>query len=155
MFFNSVSQSLRRFLVWYELHDCFHFVRNSLMGALFVNASLSLSFVDSLTHIVCLHLILRIVDVSNTCKYFALIINKVQKRDSQCACSWVICNDSRIWCRLSTEINSHQIGRQKDLYLIDFDHWFKVNIRLFDSSQHHGWKTSDDRRHDSSSILRT
>ncbi len=66
MFFNSVSQSLRRFLVWYELHDCFHFVRNSLMKTLSMNASLFLSFFDSFAHIVCLYLILRFVDVSST-----------------------------------------------------------------------------------------
>ncbi len=65
MFFNSVSQNLRLFLVWYEFHDCFHFVKNNLMKILFVNASLFLSFVDNLTHIVYLYLILRIVDVSS------------------------------------------------------------------------------------------
>jgi hypothetical protein len=66
MFFNNVSQNLHLFFVWYELHDCFHFIKNKLMKAFFVNASFFLSYVDNLTYIVCLHLILRIVDVSST-----------------------------------------------------------------------------------------
>ncbi len=69
MFFNNVSHNLRLFFVWYELHNCFHFVKNKLMKAFFVNASLFFSFVDNLTHIVCLHLILRIVDVSSTFRW--------------------------------------------------------------------------------------
>ncbi len=64
MFFINVSQNLRRFLVWYELHDYFHFVKNNLMRALFVNASSFLSFANNLTHIVCFYLILHVVDVS-------------------------------------------------------------------------------------------
>ncbi len=88
----------------------------------------------------------------NTCKHTTLIINKVQKSDSQCACSWVIRHDLRFWCRLSTEINFHQNARQH-FHFVDFDYWFKIFIRLSDSSEHHRREISDDWCHDSVSIL--
>ncbi len=69
MFFNNISQTLRRFLIWYEFHDYFHFVINNLIKTLFMNASFFFSFVDNLTHIVYLYLILCIVDVSSTFRW--------------------------------------------------------------------------------------
>ncbi len=70
IFFISVSQTLRRFFAWYALHMFLHFLKKSLMRALFERTTSSFSSADNLTCIVCVHLIFRAVDVSSVLRRY-------------------------------------------------------------------------------------
>jgi hypothetical protein len=64
MFVISVSQTLRRFRVWYARYMSFHFVRKNLMKILSNETFFLLFFSNSLIHIFSVYLILRSINVS-------------------------------------------------------------------------------------------
>ncbi len=154
--FSSVSQTLRRFFVWYALHMFFHFLRKSLMRALFEKTTFSLSFADNLACITCVHLIFRTIDVS-----FALLRRRSRASDSRCLicrqklsisssclcffmrclkniCRRVICNWMSCTCVsvsricIETVLKLSQIKRK--LYCCSLINFFVVTTTLFERS---------------------
>ncbi len=63
IFFINVSQTLRRFLVWYALHMFLHFFKKKSVRTLFEKTTFSLSSANNLTRITCVHWIFRSIDV--------------------------------------------------------------------------------------------
>jgi hypothetical protein len=79
IFFINVSQTLRRFFVWYALHMFFYSFRKNLMKALFERTTSSLSSADSLLCIVRVYLIFRVIDV-----FFAFRRRRLRISNKRC-----------------------------------------------------------------------
>jgi hypothetical protein len=156
IFFNSVSQTLRRFFVWYALHMFFHSLKKNLMKALFEKTTFFLSSADNLACIICVHLIFRSIDV-----FFALLRRRSHVSDNRCLicrqkfsirssclcsfmrclkniCSRIICNWMSCTCVsvsricIETVLKLSQIKRK--LYCCSLINFFVVTTTLFERS---------------------